>query len=1404
MTPSPSHTGTTQSLARRSNRKKRRQKMTEPFDATEKSYSTNLLKDCDDTFISAADSRPTGSDIVSAAIDAVEDNDLPFDCIVDNLVDPKKNCIALVSVKGSSDPELKNLDEGDDRNESALDSMGSEDVDGHISDADQICSDTELNRGDHEIDQSSDQKSTQLEVGIIETCSRENILENGEKLTLGNKFEGAKDKNLTEHTRDDSAQNNENVDHDSINISQQATSPLHTFGAISLHEEIKHEQNIEPAEGVELSSLESDGEDDSISDGDHYFEQADTSKSLRVGIVIPPPPPTSRPPSPAPVFIGDKTQGGQPVHYGTIEPVVSDEDRIVETKGSDGDLSTMKPPLSPSPPRAKVMGLGDRINIQQTVSYEEHDDGSGSTHNKYKNKKLPSAFFDAIMPPPPPPFPPPSSSSPSSKLKKQSDNHGVRQDDDIKPFPTDEEDTVELKDSNYQSHSTLSLHANAQTIDDTQVAQVAEIDNGDDQICQRERSTSPAETIEHPPPPPKANHESRDVQITANGNGVKEICQREISTSLAEKSIKNMSEQPEAESLVGKTNDEEMEWETGEDEPQKTQSHSAQEFEETIPENNNVDVSFISEVSEDDFYFRQSIDEPFAPRRIESATTSKTLQLEVGPKSHRSENVEFITETAIFTNDLENSSIDGETGSPVPTSLEDHNLEHCEKKFFNSAGTKVSPIEAGDHTVCLDPGSALGDEVMESPLSNKGRNSESPPDVLQQSPKPTKVKMLSTSPMSPKMAEKIALASSRADKKFTDFMASKEESKHASNDSSYDLLESTSLKEEKDLIRGAFTPLSNSSKACISPVGGSSENLLKFDCNDIPHNVPELQLGGIPKQLDGELIGMVEVQLSPRPLNFRSASSLLKWLNSILSNEGKKASEGLGDESRDNCLKIMKRLLNQEHNINELCQYVTDSVREGVSSSNIQLSSTENKSTIEEAAMALLRKSDELESFRVPSERNVNVLASNFAAFVRKIVFLTGLPSPMNHNSLNCSTSIDSSQVERGGDKVEEDSLQEQIFGNDFNFVAVLKFFRKVTDPNAAETPVEIITKDSDTEHEITYNQSCSGDIELNSLGDVCLTPRPSMGAMKKVECLTDRRDNRSSDFNTLDSLKIPPPRFSLYYKVPIVSPSPLEISVWNVPSIVLIVLGCLGDPVAVCRMKMVNKFCNRIINENEYVIMKDSVRLGGISNNIRPAFWMWITLDRCQKLEREEKRCGDNDRPFNFKELEQKGRESQWHQIIERDVIRAFGNFPPHKANGSRRNSIVRALVTWGQNHLLRRHDDGTCRVVPASTPSEKPIRRLTMSPPPRRSKTGTFEGEIALQRSETVSDWGGISPVGSNISSAGSLTRSNSLELVLAGNELTVEMKTDLQRKLGSILDVIAAVHEGFGYCQGKFSYP
>lgn len=320
--------------------------------------------------------------------------------------------------------------------------------------------------------------------------------------------------------------------------------------------------------------------------------------------------------------------------------------------------------------------------------------------------------------------------------------------------------------------------------------------------------------------------------------------------------------------------------------------------------------------------------------------------------------------------------------------------------------------------------------------------------------------------------------------------------------------------------------------------------------------------------------------------------------------------------------------------------------------------------------------------------------------------------------------------------------------------------------------------------------------------------------AGKRTKRSVAAKEPSSTNIVEIDRVVVPPTeyRHKPYYKVPSTSPSPFEVAIWNAPSIVLIILGCLGDPSSVCRIKAVNRFCNRIVSENEYVVMKDSVRLGGMPDHIRPAFWLWLTLEKCEGLEEKNMLRGYKeslgidlhlDGISYFQALEQKGRSSKWHHIIERDVTRAFGNLPPHKSKGTEKNSIVRALMSWGQNHFLRRNVDGSCRIVPSSNTSEagEAIRRLTMSPPAksRRMTKIDSDDERDFQSSDTVSDWGGISPVGSTISSVGSLARTNSIDIVLGGHELTQETKAELQKKLETILNVIAAVHDGLGYCQG-----
>ena len=267
-------------------------------------------------------------------------------------------------------------------------------------------------------------------------------------------------------------------------------------------------------------------------------------------------------------------------------------------------------------------------------------------------------------------------------------------------------------------------------------------------------------------------------------------------------------------------------------------------------------------------------------------------------------------------------------------------------------------------------------------------------------------------------------------------------------------------------------------------------------------------------------------------------------------------------------------------------------------------------------------------------------------------------------------------------------------------------------------------------------------------------------------------------------------------------------------PTIISDVLEFLGDPVAVCRMKMINKCCFKYINDNEHRLMRDAVRSGGMSMSVRPSFWLWVTLCKGQSS-KVTSSTGSNDDDISqydttiandLSEFERLGREGKWFHVIGRDVSRAFGTLPPHKTGARlRTDSIVRALVTWGRSRMIHTGVKGT----------------RDKSALPRGDNT-TQSDEVSLSPTDTVSDWGGVTPVGSF---NGSFTSSNSdppivgtengtkpsrhrhkkqqmseeVEFALGTNTLTETMKVTLQQKLSYILHALAAAHPEVGYCQG-----
>jgi len=205
-------------------------------------------------------------------------------------------------------------------------------------------------------------------------------------------------------------------------------------------------------------------------------------------------------------------------------------------------------------------------------------------------------------------------------------------------------------------------------------------------------------------------------------------------------------------------------------------------------------------------------------------------------------------------------------------------------------------------------------------------------------------------------------------------------------------------------------------------------------------------------------------------------------------------------------------------------------------------------------------------------------------------------------------------------------------------------------------------------------------------------------------------------------------------------------------------------------------------------------------------------------------------------------GGNGKWKNVIERDVTRAFGNMPPHKTGARyRQDSIVRALVSFGKDGIIRNSRSYQAHQAMDrmdKLPEESEAKHFKLSSQLDNLENSSNGSSGSLTPTDTVSDWGGISPVGSIVSEDPSATadqadrsiqlvsyenaelvdtlnssvnkphklnlsqhtsRSDVSDPVLSGNTLTSEMKLDLQNKLRSVLHALAAKHEAVGYCQG-----
>jgi len=396
----------------------------------------------------------------------------------------------------------------------------------------------------------------------------------------------------------------------------------------------------------------------------------------------------------------------------------------------------------------------------------------------------------------------------------------------------------------------------------------------------------------------------------------------------------------------------------------------------------------------------------------------------------------------------------------------------------------------------------------------------------------------------------------------------------------------------------------------------------------------------------------------------------------------------------------IRSLLDKDENFDRLCVHASMKVNLAIESDYLKRGNLDSTGV----------KVKQIVPFSLANKAQVSkVLAANFVSFLQQIGKLTGIDPPFKDANPFLPVTLPNSSVETIQITESQHSVQQLVFSNPgSDEVTVTKFLYTV-----AQTAMKM---QDEYRHGIPI-------------------------------AFTAHSSNQKR-----------------YFCPPKGGPGPFETATWTLPGTVVMILGMLGDPVAVCRMKLVNRFCNRLITENEHTVMRDAVRLGGISMNIRPAFWMWITLENCGKPIRDSKSNQNNSSdahsksfekkqptPLDLNELAQRGRNGKWHAVIERDVARAFGNMPPHKTGARlRADSIVRALVTFGRSRFLKRgvRGGGEAHPIPSLTSldGQRPksrSRESTAPPPWETDNEKSNESERSESPTDTVSDWGGVSPV-------------------------------------------------------------
>ena len=576
-----------------------------------------------------------------------------------------------------------------------------------------------------------------------------------------------------------------------------------------------------------------------------------------------------------------------------------------------------------------------------------------------------------------------------------------------------------------------------------------------------------------------------------------------------------------------------------------------------------------------------------------------------------------------------------------------------------------------------------------------------------------------------------------------------------------------------------------------SPGGSSEAKLSKVFSNKAGHSSPDDILSD-PKMADKLAFAIFEAAVSFEETYSRESSDIspihldefevFSWFSVAVLKQ-----EMIMLEKDENISDAALSLLEDKQNFNALCQYIAENInnltmllRPGIEHAESVLSSFD-ESTVVSAGTTTVASFDDatleqkrplLKAFVVPDDSvkvSPIVLAANCISFFALASKLTKEPSPFGDRNPFLTMIVESSLTKKI-DIDESKTAQELLFDE--------------------------IGGQADLLVDFVYRVKCSCDADMRAVSD-------------------EKEDNDPTIDE--DDVTVEASTRSRRFVVPDGHPSPFETSVSEVPRIVAVVLSFLGDPAAVCRMKMVNRYCHRIVSENEHMLMQNAVRAGGIEMSVRPAFWMWVAL---QKSDTDKHHSKFND----ISELQARateGEEGKWHHVIQRDVDRSFGNLPPHKTRSKLRNdSIVRALVTWGQNRIMKRGVKGggepfpTPDIGPNSSRKMKgrPQSPTTTSPPwEANDEEASIHSDDSETPTDTVSDWGGVSPKGSFANdydntpekllstSATDISSAEELALALSGNSLTAEAKVDLRNKLSFILHTMAATHEDIGYCQG-----